>query len=68
MKKQAAKCGKLTKAPVINIASGNINKKELSEEEAIKYLMEVAEVSRKAGRTAVKGERAKLKALGILED
>ncbi|MHB1662120.1 MAG: hypothetical protein ACYCTD_08530 [bacterium] len=68
MKKQAAKCSKSAKAPVINIASGNINKKELSEEKAIKYLMEVARVSRKAGRTAVKGERAKLKALGILED
>jgi hypothetical protein len=67
VKKQAAKCSKPAKAPVINIASGNI-KKELSEEEAIKYLMEVAEAGRKAGRTAVKGERAKLKALGILED
>lgn len=68
MKKQAAKCSKLTKAPVIKIASGGINKKELTEDEQIKYLMEVAEAGRKAGRTAVKGERAKLKALDILED
>ncbi len=68
MKKQAVKCSKPAKTPVINITTGNINKKKLTEKEQIKYLMEVAEASKKAGRKAVKGERAKLKALGILED
>jgi hypothetical protein len=68
VKKQTAKCSKLIKAPVIDIATGGINKKELTEKEQIKYLMEVAEAGRKAGMHAVKGERAKLKALGILED
>ncbi len=63
MKKQTAKCN-ASDDHVVNKTS----KKELTENEAIKYLMEVAEASKKAGRKAVKGERAKLKALGILED
>lgn len=53
---------------VSDVTAKNINKKELTEKEQIKYLIEVAEASKRAGRTAVKGERAKLKALGILED
>ncbi len=68
MKKQAVKFSKPAKTPVINITTSSINKKKLTEKEQIKYLMEVAEASKKAGRKAVKGERAKLKALGILED
>ncbi|MCL4546226.1 MAG: hypothetical protein M1576_00590 [Deltaproteobacteria bacterium] len=61
MKKQTVKC---------NASNNHVagNKKELTEKEQIKYLLEVAEANKKAGRTAVKGERAKLKALGILED
>ena len=68
MKKQTVKCNKPAKTSVINIDTDSINKKKLNEKEQIKYLMEVAEASKKAGRKAVKGERAKLKALGILED
>jgi hypothetical protein len=63
MKKQITKC---------NVSGSSnthmANKKELTEKEQIKYLIEVAEASKKAGSKAVKGERAKLKALGILED
>ncbi len=69
MKKQIMKCNGKVCVTIANAASDNIiNKKELTEKEQIKYLLEVAEAGKKVGRTVVKGERAKLKALGILED
>ena len=63
MKKQTVKLSASN-----NSNAGSANKKEIDEEKAIKYLMEVAVVGEKAGRHAIKGERAKLKALGILKD